>query len=115
MVLSGTGMSVDLSVAIMHVTVSVGIMQLEVSAAYIQVTVSAANMWVTIFRKGSHLYMSLFLSVCPSVHASVPPFIHPSVRCPSINLSFHTSFHCPPVLRNRISSNHSFWYIFVKL
>ena len=49
MVLSVTGMLVDLSVAIMQVTVSVTIMQLEVSAALMQVTVSAAYMWVTIF------------------------------------------------------------------
>ena len=49
MVLSVTGMLVDLSVAIMEVTISVAVMQLEVSAALMQVTVSAANMWVTIF------------------------------------------------------------------
>ena len=49
MVLSVTGMLVDLSVTIMQVTISVAIMQLEVSAAHIQVTVSATNMWMTIF------------------------------------------------------------------
>ena len=46
---SGTGMLVDLSVAIMQVTVSVAVMQLEVFAAYTQVKVSVANMWLTIF------------------------------------------------------------------
>ena len=40
MLLSVTGMLVDLSVTIMKVTVSVAVMQ---------VTVSAANIWVTIF------------------------------------------------------------------
>ena len=49
MVLSVTGMLVDLSVTVMQVTVSVAIMQLEVSAAHKQVTVSATNMWMTIF------------------------------------------------------------------
>ena len=48
-VLSVTGMLVDLFVAIMQVTVSVAIMHLDVSAAIMQMTVSAANMWVTIF------------------------------------------------------------------
>ena len=47
--LSVTGMLVDLSVTIMQVTVSVAVMLLEVSAAHMQVTVSAANMWVKIF------------------------------------------------------------------
>ena len=41
MVLSVTGILVDLSVTIMKVTASVAIMQLEVSAAHIQVAVSA--------------------------------------------------------------------------
>ena len=40
MILSATGMLVDLYVAIMQVTVSVAFMHLDVSAA---------NMWVTIF------------------------------------------------------------------
>ena len=47
--LSVTGMLVDLSLIIMQVTVFVAVMQLEVSAAHVQVTVFAANMWVTIF------------------------------------------------------------------
>ena len=47
--LSVTGMLVDLSATIMQVAVSVAVMQLEVSAALIQVTVPVANMWVTIF------------------------------------------------------------------
>ena len=47
--LSVTGMLVDLSVKITQETVSVAVMQLEVSAAHMQVTVSVANMWVTIF------------------------------------------------------------------
>ena len=48
-VLSATLMLVDLFVSVMKVTVSVAIMQLEVSATLMQVKVSAANMWVTIF------------------------------------------------------------------
>ena len=48
-VLSVTGMLMDLYVVIMQVNVSVAIMQLEVSATQMQVTVFAANMWVTIF------------------------------------------------------------------
>ena len=47
--LSVTGMLVDLSVTITQVTVSIAVMQLEVSAAHMQVIFSAANMWVTIF------------------------------------------------------------------
>ena len=49
LLLSVTGMLVDLPVAIMQVTVFVAVMQLEVSAVHMQVTVAAANMWVTIF------------------------------------------------------------------
>ena len=49
------------------------------------------------FRWGAHLYMSLFLSVCLSVCASI---------CVSVC--------CVPYLRNRISSNHNFWYTCVK-
>ena len=48
MVLSVTGMLVDLSVTIVQVTVSVALMQLEVSVAHMQVIVSATNMWMTI-------------------------------------------------------------------
>ena len=48
-VLSVTGMLMDLYVVIMQVNVSVAIMQLEVSATHMQVTVSATNIWMTIF------------------------------------------------------------------
>ena len=48
-VLSATLMLVDLFVSVMKVTVLVAIMQLEFSATLTQVKVSAANMWVTIF------------------------------------------------------------------
>ena len=43
MVIFGTVMLVDLSVAIKQVTVSVAIMQLEVSGAHMQMTLSAAK------------------------------------------------------------------------
>ena len=49
MILSATGMLVDIYVAIMQVTVSVVFMHLDVSAAIMQMTVSTANIWVTIF------------------------------------------------------------------
>ena len=49
MVISVTGLLVDLFVAIMQVTVSVTILQLEFCEAHMQVTLSAANMWVIIF------------------------------------------------------------------
>ena len=39
MLLSVTGMLVDLSVTIMQVTISVAVMQLDVSAAHMQMTV----------------------------------------------------------------------------
>ena len=46
MLLSVTGMLVDLSVTIMQVTVAD--MQLEVSTTHMQVTVSSANVWMTV-------------------------------------------------------------------
>ena len=46
-----------------------------------------------VFRWGTHLYMSLFLSV------------HPSIR-PSVCRA--------PYLRNRRSSDHNFWYTYAK-
>ena len=48
-IISATGMLVDIYVAIMQVTVSVVFMHLDVSAAIMQMTVSTANIWVTIF------------------------------------------------------------------
>ena len=59
MVLSVTGMLMDLSVAIMQVTVSVAVLQLEGSAAHMQVTVPAANMWVAIFVVTTHMGVSV--------------------------------------------------------
>ena len=44
---------------------------------------------ITIFRWGTHLYMSFFLSVCLSI-------------C------------CAPYLRNHTSSDHNFWYTYIK-
>ena len=44
MLLSVTGMLMDLSVAMIHVTVSAAFMQLEGSIAHMKVTVPAANM-----------------------------------------------------------------------
>ena len=43
---------------------------------------------ITIFRWGTHLYMSFFLSVCLSI-------------C------------CAPYLRNHTSSDHNFWYTYI--
>ena len=70
MVLSVTGMLVDLSVGIMQVTVSVAIMQLEVSAALMQVTVSAANM----------LVMGVYVAIMQMVLSAVD-YAHDSLYC----------------------------------
>ena len=62
----------------------------------IQVNGNSDTNWVDGFRWGTHLYMSLFPSVRPSVS--------PSVHCTWSR----------PYLRNRTSSDHSFWYTYVK-
>ena len=60
---------------------------------FYKVTTSLTWPEITFFRWGTHLYMSLFPSVCPSVHPSI---------CHA------------PYLRNRTSSNHNFWDTYVK-
>ena len=69
--LSVTGMLVDISVTIMQVTVSVAVMQLKVSAAHMQVTVSVANMWVTIFIEVSVAIMQVVFSAVHCAHDCV--------------------------------------------
>ena len=54
---------------------------------------SCSSALCSVFRWGTHLYMSLFPSVCLSVGLSI---------C------------CAPYLRNLTSSDHNFWYTYVK-
>ena len=75
MVLSVTGMLVDLSVAIM---------QLKVSAAHMQVTVSAANMWVTIFIIIMHMG-AIMQVVFSAVH-----YAHDCFNCNYADHSFYS-------------------------
>ena len=49
--------------------------------------------FIPFFRWNTHLYMSVFPSICPSVHSFV---------C------------CARYLRNYTSSDHNFWYTYVK-
>ena len=80
-----------------------------------------------VFRWGTHLYMSLFLSVCPSIcrasyfrnctscdhYFCTHDFLgQKRAKQPKIknkNYVRHTSY-----LRNSIGYDHDFWYIFVK-
>ena len=78
LVLSVTGMLVDLSVAIMQVTVSVAIMQLEGSAAHMQVTVPAENMCVAIFI--SIMKMGVSVAIMQVVFSAVH-YAHDCVYC----------------------------------
>ena len=69
LLLSVTGILMDLSVTIMQVTVSVAIMQLKVSAAHMQVTVSAANMQMTTFIV--IMQMGVFVTIMQVVFSAV--------------------------------------------
>ena len=77
-VLSVTGMFVNVSVAIMQVTVSVAIMQLEVSAALMQVTVSATNMCMTTFIV--IMQMGVSVAIMQVVFSAVD-YAHDSLYC----------------------------------
>ena len=64
--LSVTGMLVDISVTIMQVTVAD--MQLEVSTTHMQVTVSSANVWMTVSIMQMGLSVAVVLVVFSAVH-----------------------------------------------
>ena len=76
------------------------IMIVEKKSSHKKLAHKKAGTWylhLPIFRWGTHLYMLLFPSVCPSVR----PYV-----CPPICRT--------PYLRNRTLSNHNFWCTCIK-